>query len=125
MAKSQKVKDKEIYNLGKKDLNQQETIKKLKDENNKLKGEKLKAEKEIKKLKKNLEEKPYEKDQNQNKIDNNGAETLLLKLKCEICGERFKTHGVQENHLLMQHEDKKFCHHEKQCIFPNLLHPEH
>jgi hypothetical protein len=58
MSKAQKLKEEELYNLErKKSLNQPEQIKKYKEEHSKLKREKVKSEKDLKKLNKtNLKE---------------------------------------------------------------------
>ena len=51
LSKSVKIKEKEIYNLKNKDINQQDAIKQLKDGIKKMKNERSKLEKQIQKLK--------------------------------------------------------------------------
>ena len=63
LIRALKVTEKESYNLENKTLNQQDLIKKIKEENSNLKGEKIKKDKEIKKLMKN-----FQKDKNQNHL---------------------------------------------------------
>ena len=115
-AKIVKAKDKEIYKLDQKTLNQQNTIRNLKDLVTELKNDKAKLGIEIKKIKRINDNKKV-KDQNHN-FSPVGKEIILeMSFKCEACDKKFRNKASLIAHIKIDHNEslRQSCNHVKQC----------
>ena len=87
LAKIIKTKDKEIYNLENRALNQQDNISNLKAKSNEMKDNTKKLEKEVKRLKQKIEKLDIKDTNENNRTNEKQTETDFI-FQCEICEDK-------------------------------------